>query len=68
MEDNYEFFNNEMIKCADAYAYKRDYIEYFEEEWKEKLGYKDPGVRLKKQNKRDLCNAVNEIIKKYIKY
>ena len=68
MEDNYEFFNNEMIKCADAYANKRDYIEYFEEEWKEKLGYKDPGVRLKKQNKRDLCNAVNEIIKKYIKY
>lgn len=46
MEDNYEFFNNEMIKCADAYANKRDYIEYFEEEWKEKLGYKDPGVRL----------------------
>ena len=68
MEDNYEFFNNEMIKCADAYANKRDYIEYFEEDWKEKLGYKDPGVRLKKQNKRDLCNAVNEIIKKYIKY
>lgn len=68
IDDDYEFFNNEIIKCNNACKIKKDHIEYFEEDWKKKLGYKDLNVKLKKQNTKDICNAINEILKKYIKY
>lgn len=59
------FFVKEWEKLE--YTPKNDDVKFFLEDWK-KLGYKNPKVDLRKYKDRDICQLINNILRKYIDY